>query len=77
MSCTVVCLNSLDGLFCRTANGETEFNFLADKYDIQIRANASEKTHECRALTPESDYSLRVSAHTIIGTMKEQICFIQ
>ncbi|XP_060754800.1 MORC family CW-type zinc finger protein 3b isoform X2 [Neoarius graeffei] len=40
-------------------NGETEFNFDADKYDIQIRANASEKTRECRAMTPESDYSLR------------------
>ncbi|KAK3530356.1 hypothetical protein QTP86_024343, partial [Hemibagrus guttatus] len=42
-----------------TTNGETEFNFDADKYDIQIRANASEKTRECRAMTPESDYSLR------------------
>ncbi|MCI4393743.1 hypothetical protein PGIGA_G00161010 [Pangasianodon gigas] len=42
-----------------TTNGETEFNFDADKYDIQIRANASERTRECRAMTPESDYSLR------------------
>ncbi|XP_058235919.1 MORC family CW-type zinc finger protein 3b isoform X2 [Hemibagrus wyckioides] len=42
-----------------TTNGETEFNFDADKYDVQIRANASEKTQECRAMTPESDYSLR------------------
>ncbi|MCJ8747959.1 hypothetical protein PDJAM_G00159440 [Pangasius djambal] len=40
-------------------NGETEFNFDADKYDIQIRANASERTRECRIMTPESDYSLR------------------
>ncbi|XP_047658678.1 MORC family CW-type zinc finger protein 3b isoform X2 [Tachysurus fulvidraco] len=43
----------------RTTNGETEFNFDADKYDIQIRANASDKTRESRAMTPESDYSLR------------------
>ncbi|KAF7689536.1 hypothetical protein HF521_012889 [Silurus meridionalis] len=37
-------------------NGETEFHFDADKYDIQLRANSSEKT---RATTPESDHSLR------------------
>ncbi|XP_060716967.1 MORC family CW-type zinc finger protein 3b isoform X1 [Tachysurus vachellii] len=43
----------------RTTKGETEFNFDADKYDIQIRANASDKTRESRAMTPESDYSLR------------------
>ncbi|KAF4075187.1 hypothetical protein AMELA_G00231580 [Ameiurus melas] len=42
-----------------TTSGDTEFNFDVDKYDIQIRANASEKTRECRAMTPESDYSLR------------------
>lgn len=60
----------LQSLFYRTTNGETEFNFDADKYDVQIQANASEKTQECRTMTPESDYSLRVSAHAISGTMR-------
>ncbi|KAL6481615.1 hypothetical protein MHYP_G00096950 [Metynnis hypsauchen] len=42
-----------------TTSGETEFDFDTDKYDIQIRANASEKTSESRATIPESRYSLR------------------
>lgn len=70
-------VNHLYSLLCRTSNRETEFNFDADKYDIQIRANASEKTRACRAITPESSYSLRVSANAISSTMREQISFIQ
>uniref|UniRef100_A0A8C1JRY1 MORC family CW-type zinc finger 3b n=1 Tax=Cyprinus carpio TaxID=7962 RepID=A0A8C1JRY1_CYPCA len=40
-----------------TTNGETEFDFDTDKYDILIRANISDKSN----MTPESEYSLRVS----------------
>ncbi|XP_017554501.1 MORC family CW-type zinc finger protein 3b isoform X2 [Pygocentrus nattereri] len=42
-----------------TTSGETEFDFDTDKYDIQIRANATEKTRESWATIPESRYSLR------------------
>ncbi|XP_016346643.1 MORC family CW-type zinc finger protein 3-like isoform X4 [Sinocyclocheilus anshuiensis] len=38
-----------------TANGETEFDFDTDKYDILIRVNISDKSN----MTPESEYSLR------------------
>ncbi|XP_016415599.1 MORC family CW-type zinc finger protein 3-like [Sinocyclocheilus rhinocerous] len=38
-----------------TANGETEFDFDTDKYDILIRVNISDKSN----VTPESEYSLR------------------
>uniref|UniRef100_A0AAY5F0Z3 Morc S5 domain-containing protein n=1 Tax=Electrophorus electricus TaxID=8005 RepID=A0AAY5F0Z3_ELEEL len=39
--------------------GETEFDFAADKYDIHIRASGSERSRERRAMSPESDWSLR------------------
>ncbi|KAK1802827.1 hypothetical protein P4O66_021362, partial [Electrophorus voltai] len=42
-----------------TLSGETEFDFAADKYDIQIRASGSERSRERRAMSPESDWSLR------------------
>ncbi|XP_007251410.3 MORC family CW-type zinc finger protein 3b [Astyanax mexicanus] len=42
-----------------TTSGETEFDFETDKYDIQIRANASENTSDSLAMMPESRYSLR------------------
>ncbi|RXN32140.1 carbonyl reductase [NADPH] 1-like protein [Labeo rohita] len=38
-----------------TTNGETEFDFDTDKYDILIRANICDKSN----MTPESEYSLR------------------
>ncbi|KAI4897370.1 hypothetical protein NFI96_017359, partial [Prochilodus magdalenae] len=43
----------------KTTSGETEFDFETDKYDIQIRANACEKTSESQATMPESRFSLR------------------
>ncbi|XP_076838793.1 MORC family CW-type zinc finger protein 3b isoform X5 [Brachyhypopomus gauderio] len=42
-----------------TVSGETEFDFAADKYDIQIRASAGEKSREDRAMSAESEWSLR------------------
>uniref|UniRef100_A0AAY5EUT2 CW-type domain-containing protein n=1 Tax=Electrophorus electricus TaxID=8005 RepID=A0AAY5EUT2_ELEEL len=42
-----------------TLSGETEFDFAADKYDIHIRASGSERSRERRAMSPESDWSLR------------------
>uniref|UniRef100_A0AAY4BVC1 CW-type domain-containing protein n=1 Tax=Denticeps clupeoides TaxID=299321 RepID=A0AAY4BVC1_9TELE len=41
----------------KTTNGETEFDFSADRYDI--RANHSDCSGESQSMTPESGYSLR------------------
>uniref|UniRef100_A0A3B1IUQ6 MORC family CW-type zinc finger 3b n=1 Tax=Astyanax mexicanus TaxID=7994 RepID=A0A3B1IUQ6_ASTMX len=51
-----------------TTSGETEFDFETDKYDIQIRANASENTSDSLAMMPESRYSLRVSECAVNGS---------
>ncbi|XP_051751646.1 MORC family CW-type zinc finger protein 3b [Ctenopharyngodon idella] len=42
-----------------TTNGDTEFDFDTDKYDILIRATISERSNSGLAMTPESEYSLR------------------
>lgn len=48
-------------LLFRTTNGNTEFDFDTDKYDILIRATIGERSNSGLAMTPESEYSLRVS----------------
>lgn len=52
-------------MFFRSTNGETEFDFDTDKYDILIRANTSDKSN----MTPESEYSLRVSKNVALKYM--------
>ncbi|XP_067260407.1 MORC family CW-type zinc finger protein 3b [Chanodichthys erythropterus] len=42
-----------------TTNGDTEFDFDTDKYDILIRATISERSNSGLVMTPESEYSLR------------------